>query len=542
MIALLLCTIPALGGLPNVPAVEAPRDGRPNIVFAFADDWGRHASCYAELEPGGVNDVLKTPNIDRVAREGVLFTRAFVSAPSCTPCRSSLLSGRHFWECGRASILLGAEWDYSIPSYPLLLEEVGYHIGYSYKVWGPGRPDDAPYGEKRTEYGEQRDRMNRFSQTVMQAVAEGRPAEEVKAEILAESRGHFAACIDDAAEKDQPFCYWFGPTNVHRKWIQGSGQTLWDIDPDALKGKMPPYLPDEPLVREDLADYFGEVLAFDAALGQLLAELEERGELDNTLLVVSGDHGAPGFPDGKCNLYDFGSGVPLMAMWPGECPPGRVVEDFVSLPDLTPTFLEVGDVAVPNGVSARSLLPLLRSEKSGQIDAARDAVFIGRERHVAEARPDSLPYPQRAIRTADFLLVRNFRPDRWPMGDPAGHNRPDEGFEPFEALREDTFVAFSDVDAGPTKAEIITRREEPAIAPHYQRMVGKRPEFELYDLRTDPHQQTNVADDPDYASTRDRLTGRLMQTLRRTEDPRVFQDGRYFETAPLIVPPRPRKK
>src|SRR5262249_36293964 len=109
---------------------------RPNILFAFVDDWGRHASCYAAIDgQGTVNDVIRTPNVDRIAREGVLFRRAFVSAPSCTPCRSALLSGQHFWRTGRGAILAGAIWDPKIPSFPLLLRDAGYHIGQTYKVW-----------------------------------------------------------------------------------------------------------------------------------------------------------------------------------------------------------------------------------------------------------------------------------------------------------------------------------------------------------------------------------------------------------------------
>src|SRR5262249_7351549 len=101
---------------------------RPNIVFVFADDWGRYASAYASVDgPGTPNDVVHTPHIDRVAREGVLFRHAFVGAPSCTPCRSALLSGQYFWRTGRGAILHGAVWDPAIPSFPLLLEQGGYH-------------------------------------------------------------------------------------------------------------------------------------------------------------------------------------------------------------------------------------------------------------------------------------------------------------------------------------------------------------------------------------------------------------------------------
>ena len=120
---------------------------QPNIVFAFADDWGRYASAYRQVEGDTTpNALLDTPNFDRVAHEGALFTNAFVPAPSCTPCRSSLLTGRYFWQTGRGAILQGAVWDSSIPSYPLMLEEAGYHIGYTYKAWSPGTPRDAPYG------------------------------------------------------------------------------------------------------------------------------------------------------------------------------------------------------------------------------------------------------------------------------------------------------------------------------------------------------------------------------------------------------------
>ena len=514
---------------------------RPHVVFVFADDWGRHASCYAKLQPGGVNDVIRTPHVDRVAGEGVLFTNAYVSAPSCTPCRSSLLSGRHFWQCGRASILQGAVWDGSLPSYPLLLEEAGYHIGYSYKVWGPGVPDDAPYGESRTEYGTSGDRPNRFSQAVTAAIAGGTSRDAAVQDVLADVRRQFTACLDDAAKTEKPVCYWLGPTNVHRKWVRGSGKALWGIDPDDLQGRMPPYLPDVPVVREDLADYFGEIAAFDAMLGEILSVLDERELADETLLVVSGDHGAPGFPDGKCNLYDFGSAVPLLVRWPARAAGGRTVTDFVTLPDLTPTFLEAAGVDVPGDMSARSLLPILTSDASGRVNASRDAAFFGRERHVATARPGDLPYPQRAIRTDKYLYIRNFAPERWPMGDPDGWDRPDSGLPSYEALREDTFFAFGDLDSGPTKAEIITRRDEPMMRPHFERTVGKRPPAELYDLRTDPHQQTNLAEEPAYRDARDRLDARLMRVLRETGDPRVTGDGTYYDTPPMTdVPQRHR--
>jgi N-sulfoglucosamine sulfohydrolase len=265
-------------------AVAAP--ARPNILFAFADDWGRHASAYARIDgPGTVNDLIHTPHFDRVAREGLLFRSAFVSAPSCTPCRSALLSGQHFWRTGRAAILQGGVWDGSQASYPLLLDSADYHIGKSYKVWSPGTPVDAPFGGQRFAFEKHGGRMNQFSQNATALVRQGKSSDAAKREILDEVRRNFTDFLD-GRQPGQPFCFWFGPVNVHRKWIRGSGRTLWNLDPNALKGKMPPYLPDEPVVREDLSDYFGEAMAFDAALGVLLDKLEAIGELDNTLVVA----------------------------------------------------------------------------------------------------------------------------------------------------------------------------------------------------------------------------------------------------------------
>jgi N-sulfoglucosamine sulfohydrolase len=515
---------------------------RPNILFAFADDWGRHASIYAQIDgPGSPNDVIQTPNFDRLAREGVLVRRAFVSAPSCTPCRSALLSGQHFWRTGRGAILLGAVWDPKIPSYPLLLHEAGYHIGETYKVWSPGTPADAPYGAPKFAYEKAGRRFNQFSQNVTQMVQKGQPVEAAKQVLYDQVKANFDAFLA-ARKPGQPFCYWFGPTNVHRKWIKGSGKALWGIDPDKLKGKMPPFLPDVPEVREDLADYFGEIQAFDAAVGVLLAKLKEIGEFDNTLVVVSGDHGAPGFPHGKCNLYDFGASVSLAIRW-GDAKGGRVVDDLVSLPDLAPTFLEVGRVKPPEGMTGRSLVGILKSEQSGQVDPQRTWVLIGRERHVDSARDGYLPYPQRAIRTKDHLYIINFRPDRWPMGNPY---RLDDSKPPSAAeLTEDTRVTLQDMDAGPTKAWLVGHRNDPKWQPYYQRAFGKRPREELYVLADDPHQVHNVAADPKYAKVRTELHERLMAELKRTGDPRVTGDGSYFEKPPLAgpvsEPPAPKK-
>ncbi len=369
--------------------------------------------------------------------------------------------------------------------------------------------------------------MNGYSQFVSKAD----DREAAKQQVMDEVRGNFQDFLAD--REGRPFCYWFGPTNTHRKWTQGSGKELWGIEPDELKGKMPAYLPDVPIVREDFADYLGEAQAVDTALGVLLEELERTGELDRTLVVVSGDHGIPGFPRGKCNLYDLGVDVALAVRWGKTIPAGRVVDDFVSLPDLAPTFLEAAGLTPPDVMTGRSLVNVLKSEKSGLVDPSRTFAIVGRERHVAAAREGFLPYPQRAIHTKDFVYIRNFKPQRFPMGDGPGFNRPDGPMPDYVALRENTFAAFGDMDASPTKAWIATHRDDQGMDRFIQYAFGARPAEELYDRRADPDQLNNLADDAAYRQVKKKLSDQLLGILEESGDPRVTGDGMTFEKPPF---------
>ena len=502
---------------------------RPNILFAFADDWGKFASAYAELEfEATPNTALQTRHFDRIAEQGVLFTNTFVNSPSCTPCRSALLSGQYFFRTGRAAILQGAVWDDSIPSFPLLLRDAGYHIGQTYKVWSPGSVGDAPFGGREYEYESAGTRFNQFSQNATKLIEQGASVLEAKRDLYDEALGNFESFLE-ARPDGAPFCYWFGPTNVHRKWIRGSGKALWGLEPDDLKGKLPAFLPDVYTVREDMIDYFGEIMAFDTALGVLLDRLAVEGELDNTVVVVSGDHGIPGFTNAKTNLYDYGTNVALAVCWPGQGKPGRVVTDFVNLMDLAPTFLEMGGVSIPEVMTGRSLNGILTSDREGRVESRRHFVVTGRERHVAKARAGNLPYPQRAIRTDDFLYIRNFKPDRWPEGDPgAGPMALDA-----ETLTNNTFVTFGDLDASPTKAWLVLNKDNDYGKAYYNFAFGKRPGEELYDLHADPDQVVNLASNPVYGAKRDELRNRLLKLLEENGDPRVIGDRMTFERPPF---------
>jgi len=163
---------------------------------------------------------------------------------------------------------------------------------------------------------------------------------------------------------------------------------------------------------------------------------------------------------------------------------------------------------------------MLVSGKSGQVDPSRDHVLTGKERH-AWVRAGGLGYPCRAIRTREFLYIRNFKPDRWPAGDPT------KGGEPFDPNR-----VYGDIDDSPTKTYMMEHRDEPEVRPLFELAFAKRPAEELYDLRKDPHQLRNVAADAAYADTKKKLEAALMAELKATGDPRAVGGGDAFDTYP----------
>ena len=187
-------------------------------------------------------------------------------------------------------------------------------------------------------------------------------------------------------------------------------------------------------------------------------------------------------------------------------------------------------------MTATSLLPLLVSEESGQVESDRTFVVTGRERHVAGAREGHLPYPSRAIRTEDFLYIYNFEPDRWPIGDPGGLDDPNAVPPSEEELLATYETVFADIDKSPTKVWMIYNRAEQGVTPLFDLGFGKRPREELYDLRKDPDYMVNVAGDSGYAEIRSQLNEQLMSVLREQDDPRLVESPPRFEQAPYAGP------
>jgi N-sulfoglucosamine sulfohydrolase len=288
---------------------------------------------------------------------------------------------------------------------------------------------------------------------------------------------------------------------------------------DLSKIKLFPHFPDSPEVRGDVADYYFEVQRFDKLVADSIAALEEAGELDNTIIVMSGDHGMP-FPGCKSNNYDSGARVPLVIRWPKKIKAGTVIDDFVSLVDIAPTFYDAAGLTIPDDVSGGSLLALL----AGSDTRDRSYVLHGKERHVpAQEAPDMGGYPTRALRTHDFLYLHNFCPNRWPAGTP--------NYE--QAAIPGAWLA--DCDNGPTKTYMVENRDkDDQHRKLYDLSFAKRPADELYDLRKDPDQLVNVAADPAYAQTVDEFRNRLFAELEQSGDPRVTGIGPNFDEFPYL--------
>ena len=450
---------------------------RPNILFCISDD-----QSYAHTGANG-DPIVQTPAFDRVAREGLRFTHAFCDAPTCGPSRSAILTGQHIWrlkEAGNIHSTLPAKF----ATYTELLAEAGYSVGYTGKGWSPGRLE--PGGRKTNPAGARFDRRN------LKPLFKG-----IRATDYA---GNFEDFLKQVP-KDEPFCFWLGTSEPHRGFQVGAGK-LTGKDP--AKAVVPPIFPDNDIVRNDILDYLVEVEHFDEMVARAIAALEARGELDNTLVVITSDHGMP-FPRAKASLYDAGSRVPLAIRWPkGIVNPDRDVKAFVNLSDLAPTFLKVAGLKVPEMMTGRILGDVLAGKEATEMDAA----FIAMERHDG-CRKGGKGYPCRAIRTRDYLYIYNFEPTRWPSGSP-------------DASVCARSLPFGEIDSSPTKTFMMEHRNEHGTARLAELAFGMRPAEELYDLNSDPHQLVNLAGATAMAEMQAALHGRLFDHLRKTHDPRVI--------------------
>lgn len=474
-----------------VLAEEKPPE-RPNILFAMADDWS-HGHSSVDGCPW-----ISTPGFDRVAKNGVRLTNAFTPNAKCCPARSILLTGLYSWQLEDAANHI-CFFPSKFQIYPEVLTKNGYFVGFTGKGWGPGVAKDSD-GKPRQMTGQGFNRRK-----------EKPPARNISA-------NNYAGNFDDflqAAPQGKPWCFWYGATEPHRGYQKGVGVAKGKTTEDIRH--VPKFWPDNETIRNDILDYAVEVEHFDAHLARMLVSLEKRGLLDNTLVVVTSDHGMP-FPRCKGQAYNYSNHVPMAIMWPkGVKNPGRVVEDYVSFIDIAPTFVEVAGAnwkesgLLNNGGSVskgRSLTDILFSGKSGKVNPERDYVLIGKERHDI-GRPHDWGYPIRGIVKDDLLYIRNYETDRWPGGNPE--------------------TGYLNCDGSPTKTQILEGRTKPGQKNYWDLCFGKRPAEEFYDLKADPDCVNNLAADRRHAGSLNQLKDLMERSLKNQGDPRMNGKGRLFD-------------
>ncbi|MCX7050268.1 MAG: sulfatase [Candidatus Sumerlaeota bacterium] len=467
--------------------------GRPNILIAIADDMS-----WAHTSISGCRAV-KTPAIDRLAHSGVLMRNGFCGAPGCSPSRAALLTGRHVWMNEEASVHFGA-FPAKFVTFPDLLAKAGYTVGSTGKAWSPG--DWRAGGRTAPPTGPA------FNNRELKPPTSGIATNDYA--------GNFADFLAQR-RKGAPFCFWFGCKEPHRDYERGSGLKAGKKLEDVA---VPAFLPDTPEVRSDFLDYCLEIEWFDRHLGQMLDALKTAGELDNTLVIVTADNGMP-MLRAKATCYEYGLHVPLAIAWPKRIPGGRVVDDPAGFVDLTATILAAAGVEHPSkndpalAPVGRNLLPVLTSPKQGIIDAAQQFVLAGHERHTL-TRYNDIGYPIRALRTPQYLYLRNLRPDRWPVGDPQRVNPSSGKLLPLHA------GCYRDIDDNVTLTWLREHAGKPPYKEMFDRIVGRHPSEELYDIQKDPDCLDNLASVPAHADARARLSAQLDDCLKRTNDPRVY--------------------
>ena len=429
---------------------------RPNVIILIADDvsWDDYG-CYG-------NRSARTPHIDALAAGGLRFTEAYLTASSCSPSRSSIVTGRYPHNLGRGAELhqpIAA----NIPWFPALLRGAGYYtaiVGKNHMTVDKPVPGDPtqPTAWDLVDAGVTPDNHGAESKWV--STIENRP-------------------------KDRPFFLWFAAMDAHRAW---DGDQEWV---EAIYGPkhrpedmvVPPFLADEPKTRQDLASHANEVTRFDYFVGQVVQALKAQGELERTLLFVLADNGRP-FPRAKTRLHDSGMKTALVAHWPeGIKGRGVACSSLVSVIDLAPSILDIAGVAATPSFQGVSLKPLFRDPRA----VVRRHAFSEHNWHDYEAHG-------RAVRSEGFLYVRNARPEFAWQG-------------PADAVAS---VSFQSLRA---------RRDEGKLTPEQADVFLKpRPVVELYRTAGDPNQMKNLAGNPEFAAVQKRLAKLLDQWADETGD------------------------
>lgn len=498
-----------------------PVQKKPNILFAISDDQTFIHTSFAGSE------FVKTPAFDRVASEGVYFINCIAGSPGCAPSRSSIVTGRYHWQ-NEQSGQHASSWMKKYIPFVDLLDNNGYITGKT----GKGV---SPFQYARDEKDSLWRAIDAAGKTYSNFQYEaGSPEDERTAKGISPVNyfENFKYFIENV-RGENPFFFWYGANEPHREFEEGS----WKRNNKTMQNvTVPDFLPDHEIVRGDILDYAVEIEWFDKHLMRMINYLEGIGELDNTIIIVTSDNGMA-FPRAKANGYDYGIHVPLAIRYPKQFPGSRKVEDPVSFADIAPTILEVtgtpSDGMLP--ISGKSIVNILESKKNGIVDETKKYVFAGRERH-SSSRYQNWGYPQRIIRSKDFLLIWNIRYERWPAGDPR-RIKPGTKDElvPIYGIDENSKHhydwAYTDIDVAPTKSFMMENWKNDSIKKYIELAVAKRPEFELFNIKDDPFCLKNLIGIEKYANVENEMKAVLLLELKKSKDPRVVgPDKEVFDS------------
>lgn len=464
-----LTGVAAILPLERAAAAGPEAHGRPNILICIADDqsWAHHSA-----------------RIDAIATQGMTFRGAYCNCPSSSPSRASILTGMEPALLEEGGLLFGG-LPAKFPVFTTALREAGYDVAYTGKGYDPANHSNPEYWKEPIGKQYSRRRLTPPARFVSDC----------------DYAANFADFLDDNAATGRPFFFWMGSHEPHRDYDEGIGIRS-GVDPSEID--VPSFFPDHETVRSDMADYIFELNWFDGQVGKMYAELDRRGLLENTLIVITSDNGMP-FPRAKASLYEYGVHMPLVMYWKGTIAPGREVDGFVSFVDFAPTFLELaGEGPLPGGQGI-SLASVIKDNSATSTSRQEAYTFI--ERH-AYCRAGGLPYPSRGIHSGRWSYIYNFEPDRWPAGDP-------------DYVTAHPVGQFGEIDKGAAKYYIIRHADDPSVAESFRIVTGKRPQEELYDIVRDPEQLDNLALKPRFRARARRMRTRLMKHLSQIGDPRA---------------------
>lgn len=463
---------------------------KPNILFIVLDDAGIDFGAYGST-------FVNTPNFDRVAKEGLLFNKAYTPNAKCGPSRSCIMTGRNPWQLEAAA----NHWIYFptvYKTYQEALQDAGYKIGFTGKGFAPGKALDVN-GKNRLLLGREYKAHKLIPPT--SGLSKDDYAENFK-DFLKET-------------KDSIWSFWIGLNEPHRPYEFGTGERIGGKSKSMIK-KVPDYWPDTDSVRTDMLDYAFEIEYADRQIGKILQHLSDAKQLDNTLLIITSDHGMP-FPRVKGNQYENANHIPFAMMWKNMIKnPGRKVDDHINFTDLAPTFLEAANVKLETSgmhpVAGRSLIPIIRSFKAGQVESNRDFVLVGQERHDF-GRPNDQGYPIRGINKGRYCYIKNYEATRWPAGNPE--------------------TGYLNTDGGATKSFILNQRRNGEDKYFWKLNFGLRPSEELYDMSKDPNCVRNLAYEPAFSIIKKQLKSEMEAKLKEQGDLRMFGFGGIYEKYPF---------